>query len=205
MEESEFIIRQLTQENKQLKEKVKDLEAKIAKIMDETHRFQMGKKEEMSRVIKLLEHKDRTREQFIIELEEKNIKLEQTVKEMEEKNKQMQFMLASLRLYQEILEYEPALILAVSSDGKLILFNKAAASTLGESLTKNINRSIYEVDFSPVDPKIPEFIKEVFKNQKSMRRTVLRDKREIVSSGYLVKIANEVRGMVLRITIGQAS
>lgn len=181
-EEHTDLVKALGLENKLLKQRVFELEERLNKSgpvdSGQTH------------LRKLVEIRDKQVQQYNEELEKKNQKL--------------QMWISALRLYQEIFENDPAIMIGVTKETKIVLFNKAAVATLGEEFKENINKRLADINFTNLDPQIPLLVED------SLKKGVSQRKKHKVATGivetvcYTLGSGQDLRGALVKISIIQS-
>ncbi len=125
-------ISELVKENGRLKQRIFELEEEVGKL--EGSRDSARSCPASPKVMELLRQKDQTVERYTQELEEKNTRLESVVTELKTKNEELQNWVAAQRLYRAIFDSEPAAMLGVDKDGRIMAFNASAIRRFGEGL-----------------------------------------------------------------------
>lgn len=193
-------IDDLRAENQRLKARVYDLEEKVRQ---EAGKSKERETSQVTSVVKLLKQKDEMLGGLQEDLEQKNQRLESLVTELQGKNEELQLWISSLRLYQDIFENEPALMIGVNKEGKVVLYNKATTDYYGEAFAKYLFHDIADVDFSKLDPYIPTLVHEVLNSHKKVERKVSKDGKDVESSGFPIKGGETLRGALLKVSVRQ--
>ncbi len=141
----EELLRKVLEENRKLKERLAEIEG--TKGLADPLRPGTGKggSTEVTKMVKLLEQKDKRLESYAEELEEKQVQLEKNLVELKKKNDGLNTMITSLRMVQEIFEVDPTPMLGLNKEGKVILFNRAAEAVFGPALYKAITKPLSEL------------------------------------------------------------
>ena len=172
------LVSELLEENRLLQERIAELEEDLgigrSKLERETT--------QITRVVKLLENKDRILEEYTSELERKREELEDAVNRLEDRNERLELMVSALRLYQDLLEHEPAAILGLNRQGELILFNRAAGLLFGTGIKDLLGRDLGGLPLPEGFPNLRERVKEVLGDFAAREE-------DIRSQGFEVKIS----------------
>lgn len=195
------VVRRLLAENLRLHQKVFELEGKLQQYTDAASRDSTR----IANIRKLLQQKDITLEQHAAELEEKRAELQRTVDELQKRNEQLRLWMASLRLYQELFEYDREGMVAISPEGKIILFNQAAEDLFGEKIKSVVYKPVDEADFGSFDPEIPKMVREALEHHRSSERVSTLRGRRITSTVFPLGRGSEFRGVLLKIAVVPAS
>ena len=180
-----------------MRERLFQLEGKIRKLGG-TVDSDAGK--HSTSVIKMIENKDFRLEQYAAQLEEKKEQLQEAVRELEQKNEQMSLWMATLRLYSEIFENEPSVMIGVNLDGKVILYNKTAPSHLGESLKNALHQPVESVDFTGFDPATSRLVRDALAHRRQAQNLVRVQGRRITTSVYPMGFGSQLTGALIRIS-----
>ncbi len=178
MEADEIDAEEVLRENRLLKQKLFELESKLKQPAIDTGQTHLRK---------------------LVELRDKQV--EKYTDELERKNQQLQMWVSALRLYQDIFENDPSIMIGVNKDVKVVLYNKATLTIMGESFKDNLNRSISECNFTGIDPQIPTLVQESIKGGKARVRKLPKGKGYIESICYPLGLGQELRGALLKISI----
>jgi PAS domain-containing protein len=195
------LIKQLAAENLKLKQKVKELEAELTKKSSAPART----RGDLSQVIKLIQRKDKTLASYAAELEEKQKELQQTVEELRRKNEELSLWITSLRLYQDIFENEPSAMIGFNKNGCLILFNKSAVTIVGESLHGLLMHPVEEINFNHIDPALAHFVRNALSTESTLTKDLQNEEREVSCVAIPLKSAQQLRGILLKITVKKLS
>jgi PAS domain-containing protein len=120
--------RLLMLENRKLRERVAELERRCGT------RAGAAAPGTDSRIFELVKQKDKALSDYAERMEQKARELETLVKELNARNEELGNGMAVLRLYQLMFENEPAGILGVDREGRIIQFNSAAVRYFGVGL-----------------------------------------------------------------------
>lgn len=191
------VVRRLLAENLRLHQKVFELEGKLQQYTDAATRDSTR----ISNIRKLLQQKDVTLEQHAAELEEKRAELQRTVDELQKRNEQLKLWMASLRLYQELFEYDREGMIAISPEGKIVLYNQATEEILGEKVKEMVYKSVDEADFGSFDPEIPKMVREALENHRSSERVSTIRGRRVTSTVFPLGRGGDFRGVLLKIGV----
>lgn len=189
---------ELRAENQRLKARVCDLEESLRKKMGEARDRETS---QVTSVVKLLKQKDEMLGDLHEDLEEKNRRLESFVTELQAKNEELQLWITSLRLYQDIFENEPALMIGVNKEGKIVLYNKATTDYFGDGFAKFLFHDLSDVDFSKLDPYVPTLVQEVLNSRKKVERKISREGTDVETWGFPIKSGETLRGALLKVSI----
>ncbi|MHC4870582.1 MAG: PAS domain-containing protein [Planctomycetota bacterium] len=121
-------------ENHRLKERVRELEAKVKAATGVSTNQSLHKQKADSRMFELVKHKDKALSEYSDRMEQKAHELERLVQELNSRNEELANGMAVLRLYQMMFENEPTGILGMDKDGRIIQFNSAAVKYFGVTL-----------------------------------------------------------------------
>jgi transcriptional regulator with PAS, ATPase and Fis domain len=177
--EDEIDVNDLLRENRLLKQRVFELEQKLAKAP--------GGDTGLHHLKKIVEIRDKQVQTYTDELEKKNA--------------QLQMWVSALRLYQEIFENDPSIMIGVNKDAKLVLYNKATLTILGDTFKENLNKHITQCNFSGLDQQIPLLVQEAMKAGKPKGRRLTSGKGYVESICYPLGVGGELRGALLKISI----
>jgi PAS domain-containing protein len=180
---SDSEIRRLQKKVEALEERIKEL-TKATEIAEETETEETTT---VSRLARLLEQRDK--------------QLEDYAQELQQKNKQLQLWISTLELYQHIFESDPTILLGISREMKLLLFNSSAQSHMGADIRDKVGKSLNEVNFTDLDPYIPVLVQEALKTGQAREREVKRGERTIQTRCHPLGAENEPRGCLVRIEI----
>jgi len=185
--EEEPRVLQILSENQRLKQKVFELEERLRRaVSDDSTTF-----------VRLLKVKD---EAIARRAEE----LERTVEELEKKNQQLALWMSTLRLYQEILENDPAAMIGVNAQGKIVLFNKTAPQLLGEKFTDALHQPIETADFGSFDPGTARLVREALERKAPTSSSVRVRDRQVTTSVFPLGAGGALTGAVVRIAVAPA-
>ena len=128
-ETAEKPYRLLQLENRKLRERVAQLERKLTK----------GKSGgastcNESRVFELVKQKDKALSEYAERMEQKARELEDLVQTLNRRNEELGNGMAVLRLYQLMFENEPAGMVGIDREGRIVQFNSAAVRYFGVGL-----------------------------------------------------------------------
>ncbi len=128
-ETAEKPYRLLQLENRKLRERVAQLERKLTK----------GKSGgastcSESRVFELVKQKDKALSEYAERMEQKARELEDLVQTLNRRNEELGNGMAVLRLYQLMFENEPAGMVGIDREGRIVQFNSAAVRYFGVGL-----------------------------------------------------------------------
>jgi PAS domain-containing protein len=185
-DEEPSAVRQLLSENQRLKQRVFQLEEK-ARTSGAT-----ATSTGQTSVLKLIEHKDFQLQQYTARLEEKKEQLEEAKRELELKT-------AELALCRELIENDPASLIGVGADGRILLINRTALQALGEKVKDSLHEPIESVDFRAFDPDTPRKLREVLASGKPAESTVTVRDRKVVTSIQPVGRGAESAGALIRV------
>lgn len=122
--------RLLVQENRRLRERVEELQRHLRGTKSMASPNPCSE----SRVFELVKQKDRALAEYAERMEQKARELESLVQELNRRNEELGNGMAVLRLYQLMFENEPAGIIGVDREGRIIQFNSAAVRFFGVGL-----------------------------------------------------------------------
>jgi len=186
-------VRQLRTENQRLKQRVFELEEK-ARTSGHT-----ATSTGQTSVLKLIEHKDFQLQQYAARLDEKKEQLEEAGKELDAKKAELAESQATVRLCQEALEGDPAAVIGVGRDGRILFFNRSAPQVLGEKFKESLHQPIDSVDFRAFDPDTARKLREALEVGKPVESAVVVRDRKIQTSIQPVGRGAETHGAVIRI------
>lgn len=181
-------LQQLLEEERRLRQRLREIETLLASKPGDETKAELAEPPE-KRFIKILEMRDK--------------ELTRYASELEDKNRQLQLMISSLRLYQLLLESDPAAILGASRDLKLILYNRAALDVMGESLRDAIGKNLSEINFVGLDPYIPVLAQDSIRSGRPVIREIRRGKVKVQTRVYPLGTVSEIRGVLIRIFLGE--
>lgn len=190
-------VRRLLAENLKLHQKVFELEGRLQQYTDAANRDSTR----IMNIRKLIEQKDVTLEQHAAELEEKRAELQETVKELQKRNEQLKLWMASLRLYQELFEYDREGMIAISLEGKIVLYNQAAEEILGDKIRNAVYKTVEEADFGSFDPETPRMVREALEKHRSSERTVSVRGRRVTTTIFPLGHEGDFRGVLVKIAV----
>ncbi len=189
-------LHQALEENRRLKARLEDIEG-TKRLADPLRPGSgPGSTTDVTKMVRLLEQRDKRLEGYAEELEDKAVQLEKSVLDLKKRNESLQATIGSLRLAQEILEHDPTPTIGLNKEGKLVLFNRAAETMLGPAVYKAIGKPVAEV--------FPEVVDGVESTLKDGLR-VEREASSLPGGTHVVSILalgsqKEKRGVVLRFT-----
>ncbi|MHC4605650.1 MAG: PAS domain-containing protein [Planctomycetota bacterium] len=195
--EREDLVQSLVEENRLLQERIAELEEMLGSKGSELER----ETTRITRVIKLLQNKDRTLEQYAAELEKKREELEEMVQQLQGKNQQLQVWVSALRLYQDIIENEAAALIGLNKNGKIVLYNRATLTMFGEAVRDMIGKPLDAIDFSKYDSYTPRLAQAVLESHRLVDREADVDGRKIHTFAYPMGRGNDFRGVLLKISV----
>ncbi len=189
-------LQQALEENRRLKARLEDLEG-TKRLADPLRPGSgPGSTTDVTKMVKLLEQRDKRLEGYAEELEDKAVQLEKSVLELKKRNESLQATIGSLRLAQEILEHDPTPTIGLNKEGKLVLFNRAAETMLGPAVYKAIGKPVAEVF-----PEVADGVESTLKDGQRVER----ETSSLTGGTHVVSILalgsqKEKRGVVLRFT-----
>lgn len=124
--------RLLQLENRRLRERLAELERKLQSEQGASGSHQLSKGD--SRLFELVKKKDKALSEYAERMEQKARELEAMVTQVNRRNEELANGMAVLRLYQLMFENEPAGIVGIDRDGRVIQFNSAAVRYFGVGL-----------------------------------------------------------------------
>ena len=190
-------IERLSEENHRLKKRVLELEETLGtgrrKLEEETTRI--------SRTVKLLQLKDQTLDQYAAELEKKREALEEMVEKLQKKNDQLQVWVSALRLYQDILENDPAAVIGLNPAGKVILFNQSAERMFAGGAKTLLGQALDALDFSRHNPRIPSLVNTVKQTFAPVDQEVENNGRKIHTLALPMGKGAKFYGVLLKISV----
>lgn len=189
-------LQKALEENRRLKARLDEIEGPKSVPSPIRPGTGQGATTDVTKMVKLLEQRDKRLETYAEELEEKQVELEKVVVELKKKNENLQATIGSLRLAQEILENDPTPTMGLNKEGRLLLFNRAAETTFGPSVVKALGKPIAELC-----PDLADGVEAALKDG----RRVERDVRSLPGGTYAASILalgsqREKRGLVIRLT-----
>lgn len=184
------VLSRLIEENQQLKLKVQELESKLKLGADTRIGKPAGESMAYGQMRKVLELRDR--------------QLQEHAAKLEAQNQQLQAWVATLQMYQHIFESDPAVLIGISREMKIVLYNKAALGTFGENFRTCVGKPFKTVDFSPLDPAIPTVVEQALKTAQAQRQRVARGTKIIDTQVLPLKAGSETKGVLLKILISAA-
>lgn len=190
-------LRRLLAENLKLHQQVFELENKLKQFTEAAERDSTR----LINIRKLIQQKDQTLEQRAAELEAKQIQLEETIRQLEKRNEQLQLWMSALRLYQELFEQDPEVLLALNAEGKILLYNRKAEEMTGGKVRQALYRPVEEMDFSGLDPDVPRFVREVLVSGRPCERTVTCGGNRILTRIFPAGAGAGCRGVLVRIGV----
>lgn len=196
-EQEQTVIRGLKEENQRLRQRVFELEEK-------TRGINKGGTEgpgPESSVMRLLEKKDIKLEEFAAELGEKTVQLESAIQGLRKRNEELSLWMVMLRLYAEIFEHDDSAMIGVNRDGKVVLYNKAAPSVLGEKIKSALHHEIESVDFTGFDPTTPRLVRDALAHRRQAQNLVRVQGRRITTSVYPMGSGAELTGALVKIMV----
>jgi PAS domain S-box-containing protein len=185
----------LADENRRLRARVLELEEQIRRGQSRSERDSS----QVTNVVRLLKQKDDRLGQMYEELEEKNLQLQQVVEQLKKKNEELSVWISSLRLYQDIFENEPAAMIGLNLEGRILLFNKAAADHFGEAIKGGMMKQIEALDFGRSDPGAPGLARQVLKGGTRETRRLEREGRLVETWAFPVAVGGALKGVLLKI------
>ena len=190
-------IERLSEENHRLKKRVQELEASLG-----TGQRKLEEEEtQISRTVKLLKMKDQTLDQYAAELEKKREALEEMVDQLQKKNNQLQVWVSTLRLYQDILEKDPAAVIGLNPDGKVILFNQSAERMFAGGAKTLLGQTLDAIDFSGHNPRIPSLVNKVKETFAPVDQEAEIDGRKIHTLALPMGKGAQFHGVLLKISV----
>lgn len=184
------VLSKLIEENQQLKLKVQELESRLKLGADPRAARPPGESMAYDQMRKVLELRDR--------------QLQEHAAKLEAQNQQLQAWVATLEMYQHIFESDPAILIGISREMKIVLYNKAALDTLGEGVRACVGKPFKAVDFTPLDPGVSVLVEQALKTAQPQRRRVARGTKIIDSQVLPLKVGSESKGVLLKILISAA-
>lgn len=124
----------LQMENRRLRTRVQELERKMRESNPKTKSGSIKLSPQESRIFELVKQKDRALDEYAARMEQKARELEALVQELNRRNEELSNGMAVLRLYQMMFENEPAGIVGVDKEGRVIQFNSSALRYFGLQL-----------------------------------------------------------------------
>jgi PAS domain-containing protein len=177
-------IERVLSENRQLRERIADLEERLRG----TTRHLGQKVTESPQYVQI---------QKILEMRDKQLQV--YTKELEEKNNQLSLWMSTLLLYQHIFENDPACLIGVNRDLKIVLFNRTATQVMGESFRQYLGKPLGEVDLSGFDPAVAGLAAETVKTGRTTQRRSDSAGRHVEISCYPLGSAVELKGVLVRL------
>lgn len=194
MEEDQ--LRNALEENRRLKARIEELEG--TKKVPEASRpgSGTGTTTDVTKMVRLLEQRDKRLETYAEELEANQVQLQKNVLELKKRNENLNATIASLRLAQEILEHDPTPTLGLNKEGRVLLFNRAAEAMFGPAVYKAIAKPVAELC-----PELAEGVECALKDGQRVEREV----PSLPGGPHVVSILalgspSGGRGLVLRFT-----
>lgn len=194
MEEDE--LRKVLEENRRLKARLDEIEG--TKDIADPLRPGSGKgtATDVTKMVRLLEQRDKRLETYAEELEANQVQLQKNVLELKKRNENLQATIASLRLAQEILEHDPTPTLGLNKEGRVLLFNRAAETMFGPAVYKAIAKPVAELC-----PELAEGVESALRDGQKVER----EAQSLPGGAHLVSIlvlgsTTERRGLVVRFT-----
>ncbi|OHB69442.1 MAG: hypothetical protein A2W23_10000 [Planctomycetes bacterium RBG_16_43_13] len=92
-------------------------------------------------------------------------------------------------------------MLGLNRGGEIILFNKSALELFGETLQSMVMHDVDELNFSSIDPGIPQLVKKVIGKQEKVQVNTKIGSKCISTLGIPLKSKTEFRGLLLKITV----
>jgi len=183
----EEILRRLKWENKALQQRVFELEEKVRKGLPPGVPTNAGKD---TSVTKLLQSKDE--------------RLEKTVAELDKRSQELALANSTLRLQHLILDQDPVAMLAVDSDGRILLFNQACIALLGERFREALHRPVEEGDFGVADPATPQMVRTALRSHLHGSRSLRVRDRKLETSVFPLRKNQNTVGALVKISVGPA-
>lgn len=180
-------LRQAQAENALLKRRLLDFEQRMNRSQTQ---IRPG---ESTHVVKLLEQKDRTLEQYAQDLRQRTA-------ELEKRKDEVHMMATALRMYGDLMENEASAILGLNRDARLILYNASASRCFGSDLSAFLYKEIDVLDFSRLDPYTPVLVRDVLSQQKGQKRTIANQGRPIVTDVHLMGSEGSAYGVIVKIS-----
>lgn len=187
----------LADENRRLKKLVYELEEKLSRVEARAG----SETAQVSNVVKLLKQKDSRLGEMYEELEVKNDELEKVVQQLKRKNDELTVWISSLRLYQDIFENEPAVMIGLNLDAKILLFNQAAGDHFGDAIKAALMKDVDALDFGSLDPYAPTLARQVLKNPEKATRAIERDGNRIETWAFPIRVGEGLKGVLLKIGV----
>lgn len=188
---------ELAEENRRLKKQILELEEKLRRL--ETRAGH--ETSQVSNVVKLLKQKDNRLGEMDEELDEKNEELEKLVHQLKRKNDELTVWISSLRLYQDIFENEPAVMIGLNLEARILLFNQAAADHFGDALKAALMKDVDSLNFSALDPYIPTLARQVLKNPSKTSRVIENGGKKVETWVFPIKVGEGLKGVLLKIGV----
>jgi PAS domain-containing protein len=192
-DQEQSAIRQLLSENQRLKQRVFELEEKAR---TSTH---TATSTGQTSVLKLIEHKDFQLQQYQARIEEKKEQLEEASKELEAAKAELALSAAAVRLCQEAFDADPAAVIGVDRNGRVVLFNRNALQLLGEKFGDALHKPIDGVDFRAFDPDTARKSRESMASGKPAESSVVVRDRRIQTSIQPFGRGTDAAGALIRI------
>jgi PAS domain-containing protein len=190
-------LNSLLDEMRRLRRVVGDLEERV--------RTQQGRGErdssQVANVMKLLKQKDSRLGEMDEQLEQKNEQLQALVDQLKRKNEELTTWVSSLRLYQDIFENEPSAMIGLNLEGRILLFNKAAAEMFGDAIKTSLMKEIESLDFAAVDPQAPALARRVLRERAPQAAMRADAARSVESRAFPIRVGMDVKGVLLKITV----
>lgn len=192
----EDALQNALEENRRLKARLEELEG-TRKIPEPVRPGSgTGTTTDVTKMVRLLEQRDKRLETYAEELEANQVQLEKTVLELKKRNENLNATIASLRLAQEILEHDPTPTIGLNKEGRVLLFNRAAEAMFGPAVYKAIAKPVAELC-----PDLSEGVECALRDGQKIDREVA----SLPGGPHLVSILvlgskSERRGLVVRFT-----
>lgn len=191
-------LRRLLAENLRLHQRVFELEGKLQQFSEVADRDSTR----LMNIRKLIQQKDQTLEQRAAELEAKQAELQESVRQLQKRNEQLQLWVSTLKLYQDLFEQDPEVLLAFNSEGKILLYNRRAEEMTGGKIREAIYRPVEEMDFGAFDPATPTMVREALGTGQLRQRTMMAGGRRITTRVFPVGGGGPAcRGVLVRIDV----
>lgn len=183
----------LADEIRRLKNAVTELEEKYRLVQSRAEHEDTT----VSNVVRLLRQKDSRLGEMDEELAQKNAQLEKLVDQLRRKNQELSTWIASLRLYQDIFENEPAIMIGLNLEGRILLFNKAAGEHFGDTIRSALMKDFDALELGRLDPAAPALIRRALTERKMLSSRSGGGETLAIP----IRTGAEVKGVLLKMTL----
>lgn len=186
----------LAQENVKLRERVADLQRRL----EGTRSMDAPAACSESRVFELVKQKDKALSEYAERMEQKARELENLVQELNRRNEELGNGMAVLRLYQLMFENEPAGILGVDREGRIIQFNSAAVRFFGVGLHALRLRHVGALALPGADIDFEEMFEDTIDGDGDVEQDATATCGRVHLRCYRLDDPSGLRGVVFRVT-----